>query len=138
MKSLIVIAAAVVIPLAAGAAFRGEGRENTSPPSFVGVWRGEIRDSVSGRGRLTLVVSQGKVGFSGTWVAEFSGGGPGNGGSLAGRLTGDVIFALLLSSEPGRCPFEARGKLSGNRAVGSYSARDCPARIEGTFALSRQ
>ncbi|MCH7478863.1 MAG: hypothetical protein IIA14_12295 [SAR324 cluster bacterium] len=138
MKPLFVIAAAVVIPFAAAAAFRGDGRENTSPPSFVGVWRGEIRDSVAGRGRLTLIVAQGKVGFSGTWVAEFSGGGPGNGGSLAGRLTGDVISALLLSSEPGNCPFEATGKLSGNRAVGSYSARDCPAEIEGTFALIRQ
>ena len=138
MKPLFVIAAVVVIPFAAGAAFRGDGREPTSQPSFVGVWRGEIRDSVAGRGRLTLIVAQGKVGFSGTWVAEFFGGGPGNGGSLAGRLTGDVISALLLSSEPGNCPFEATGKLSGNRAVGSYSARDCPAEIEGTFALIRQ
>ena len=138
MKPLFVIAAALVIPLAAGAAFRGDGRENSSQPSFVGVWRGEIQDSAAGRGRLTLVVAQGKTGFSGTWLAEFSGGGPGNGGSLAGRLTGDVISALLLSSVPGNCPFEATGKLSGNRAVGSYSARDCPAEIEGTFTLIRQ
>ena len=138
MKSLFVIAAAVVIPFAAGAALRGDGRENPSHPSFVGVWRGEILDSVAGRGRLTLVVAQEKAGFSGTWVAEFSGGGPGNRGSLAGRLTGDVISALLFPSDPGDCPFEVTGKLSANRAVGSYSARDCPTRIEGTFALIRQ
>lgn len=134
--TLLVLGGAVRDPGQGGATGPG-GEPGNVVGYFAGSWRGIVVDSLAGRGTLEMDIDQQEAKIGGVWRARFPTSGQANHGALDGVVAGAKVSVWLYSALPGACPLVASGRLTENRVVGEYEARDCPQPILGTFELTR-
>ena len=114
-------------------------REAAPLPDLTGAWRGEVEDSVSGGGTLTLdLIRLGEdegFGLRGTWQLNFEG------SSRAGRVAygggAENGLTLRLDATSG-CAYNIEGSVTAGVIKGTYLTQGCTPYALGTLELEKQ
>jgi hypothetical protein len=103
-----------------------------------GGYRGEIQDSVAGRGTVIATLAQNADAISGAWQTIFQNAVNNNGGTLLGTVSGDDVSITFTPSTSTRCVFVLTATASGAEISGNYAPVDCAQTVTGTLTMRRQ
>jgi hypothetical protein len=142
MKRL--LALAFVLVLTAGCSGGGGGGNPSTPtptmaptPSNVaGSYSGSSEDSTSGKGFLSISLTQNGSQVSGSWGVAY----PKvlNGGSFSGTVSGSTVQGNATSNVPGGCSIVVTGNLNGSSLSGSYTGTGSSACTSDTGTFTAQ
>ena len=144
MKTMRILAAAIVATCLGGTSCGGGHGSHTATSNLTGHWSGPISDDGGPGGSeedgfVDVDFTQNGSTIGGTWQTSYPDvPSSDNSGTISGTVSGDSFDAAFTASDSSRCSLRLRGSREGeDEIIGTYVAQPCSASVSGNFDIVR-